>query len=68
MKMNISEVCILLNDRSRINEKSYSVRMQIVGLKAECGMLDDAVKELNFLNNTLKIEIKKQKKISKKKA
>lgn len=62
MKMNISEVCILLNDRSRINEKSYSVRMQIVGLKAECGMLDDAVKELNFLESALETEIEKEKK------
>lgn len=68
MKMNISEVCILLNDRSRINEKSYSVRMQIVGLKAECGMLDDAVKELNFLESALETEIEKEKKNSKQKA
>lgn len=67
MKMNISEVCILLNDRSRINEKSYSVRMQIVGLKAECGMLDDAVKELNFLESALETEIEKEKKNSKQK-
>ena len=59
MQMKITDVRLQLKE-VKFSKEAYSVRMQAAGLMAECGMLDDAEKELTLLEAKLERKIKEE--------
>lgn len=59
MQMKIIDVRLQLKE-VKFSKEAYSVRMQAAGLMAECGMLDDAEKELTLLEAKLERKIKEE--------
>ena len=59
IQMKITDVRLQLKE-VKFSKEAYSVRMQAAGLMAECGMLDDAEKELVLLEAELERKIKEE--------
>ena len=60
MQMKITDTCMMLNN-AHPDREACGVRMQIAGLKAECGMLEEAEKDLKALEMELEAKINEEK-------